>query len=99
MIGYYCILSLCLSSIKLFVYFYFGEKVLTAFKEMKRKLEDFTFSEKVSNHDWKQYIAIKGMKNEFNFSIMNLIKIQRETALIVGSFILQYAVILIQTSI
>jgi hypothetical protein len=99
MIGYYCILNLCISSLKLIVYFYFGEKVFTAFNEMKKKLEDFTLSENVSNHDWRQYIAIKGMKYQFNFSVINLIKIQRETALIVGSFILQYAVILIQTSI
>jgi hypothetical protein len=75
-----------------------GEKVFIAFNEMKKKLEEFIFSENASNYDWKQYIAIKGMKNEFNFSIMNLLKMRRETALIVGSFILQYAVILIQTS-
>jgi len=68
---------------------------------MKKKLEKFTISENISNHDWKQWIAIKDMsqQNVFKFSVMNLFEMQQKTGLIVFSIIIQYAVILIQTNV
>jgi len=87
--------------VKLIIYFYFGEKISSAFNQMKKKLEKFTISENISNHDWKQWIAIKDMsqQNVFKFSVMNLFEMQQKTGLIVFSIIIQYAVILIQTNV
>ena len=81
------------------IYFQFGEKIWLSFNELKSKLENYTLCKTLSNDDWKQWIAIKDMENQFNFSVMNVLKLRRKTALTIGSFILQYTVILIQTNI
>jgi len=94
-------LNLLICFVKLIIYFYFGENISSAFNQMKKKLEQFTISEILSNHDWKQWIAIKDMsqQNVFKFSVMNLFKMQNKTGLIVFSIVVQYAVILIQTNV
>ncbi len=87
------------SVVKLFIYFYFGEKIPKSFNHLKKKLEALVFSRSLSTDDWRQWIAIKEMKKQFHFSVMKSFKMRRETALTIALFILQYAVILIQTSI
>ena len=96
---YMICLDLFIRASKMIIYFQFGEKIWLSFNELKSKLENYTLCKTLSNDDWKQWIAIKDMENQFNFSVMNVLKLRRKTALTIGSFILQYTVILIQTNI
>jgi hypothetical protein len=87
------------SLVKIFIYFHFGEKIPNSFSQLKYVLEELSLKTNFSNDDWKQWVAIKSMKSEFNFTIYSFLKLKRETAITVCSFILQYAVILIQTDV
>ena len=92
-------LNLFISIVKLIIYFHFGENIFKSFNQLKKKLEELTLSKTLTNDDWKQLISIKDMKSQFTFSVMYTFKLRSETSITLGSFILQYAVILIQTSI
>ena len=93
------VIDLFTASVKLFIYFHFGEKIPNSFSQLKYILEELSLKTNFSNDDWKQWVAIKSMKSEFNFTIYNFFKLKRETAITVCSFILQYTVILIQTNV
>jgi hypothetical protein len=95
---YSFVFSLYLSVIRIFVYFHFGEKIPKSFTQLKNILEELSLKTNFSNDDWKQWIAIKAMEKEFNFTLFNILKLKRKTAITVCSFILQFAVILIQTN-
>jgi hypothetical protein len=88
-----------ISLVKIFIYFHFGEKIPNSFSQLKYVLEESSLKTNFSNDDWKQWVAIRSMKSEFNFTIYSFLKLKRETAITVCSFILQYAVILIQTNV
>jgi hypothetical protein len=91
--------NLFVSSVKIFIYFHFGEKIPNSFSQLKYVLEELSLKTNFSNDDWKQWVAIKSMKSEFNFTIYSFLRLKRETAITICSFILQYAVILIQTNV
>jgi len=92
-------MSFCSATIKLLIYFQFGENIPNAFRQLKNSLEELYLTNGLSSDDWKQWITIKEMEIQFNFSVMDLFKIRRATVLIIASFILQYAIILIQTNV
>ena len=84
--------------IKLLFYFHFGEMIPNSFNRMKDLLEELFLTNMSSIEEWKQWKAIQKMEKQFNFSIMKLFNMKRKTAVIIGSFILQYVVILLQTN-
>jgi hypothetical protein len=96
---YFFATDLFISSVIIFIYFHFGKKIPNSFCQLKYVLEELSLKTNFSNDDWKQWVAIKSMKSEFNFTIYSFLKLKRETAITVCSFILQYAVILIQTNV
>jgi hypothetical protein len=98
-ITYFFTIDLFVSLVKIFIYFHFGEKIPNSFSQLKYVLEELSLKTNFSNDDWKQWVAIKSMKSEFNFTIYSFLKLKRETAITICSFILQYAVILIQTNV
>ncbi len=99
LIAYFFVVNFFVSLVKIFIYFHFGEKIPNSFSQLKYVLEELSLKTNFSNDDWKQWVAIKSMKSEFNFTIYSFLKLKRETAITICSFILQYAVILIQTNV
>ncbi len=96
---YFFAVDFFISSVKIFIYFHFGEKIPNSFSQLKYVLEELSLKTNFSNDDWKQWVAIKSLKSEFNFTIYSFFELKRETAITVCSFILQYVVILIQTNV
>ena len=96
---YFYLSTSTVAFVKLFIYFHFGEKIPNSFNELKNTLNELSLTNHLSNDDWKQWIAIKEMKPEFYFTILNILQLKRETAITVALFILQYVVILIQTNV
>jgi hypothetical protein len=90
--------NLCFAILKNFLYFNFGEQIPKSFSQLKNILEELSLKTNFSNDDYKELIAIKAMEKDFNFTLYNILKLKRKTAITVCSFILQYAVILIQTN-
>jgi hypothetical protein len=95
---YFFAITLYFAILKNFVYFHFGEKIPKSFSQLKNILEELSLKTKFSSDDYKEWIAIKAMEKDFNFTLYNILKLKRKTALTVCSFILQYSVILIQTN-
>jgi hypothetical protein len=95
---YFFAITLYFAILKNFVYFHFGEKIPKSFSQLKNILEELSLKTNFSNDDCKEWIAIKAMEKDFNFTLFNFLKLKRKTAITVCSFILQYAVILIQTN-
>jgi len=95
---YFFGLILIISITKIIIYFHFGEKIPKSFSQLTSSLEILSLTTQLSNDEWKQWIAIKHMREDFNFTIFGVLKLERKTALTIGSFILQYVVILIQTN-
>ncbi len=95
---YFFAIDFFISSVKIFIYFHFGEKIPKSFSQLKNILEELSLKTNFSNDEWKQWIAIKTMEKDFNFTLYNILKLKRKTAITVCSFILQYSVILIQTN-
>jgi hypothetical protein len=87
-----------ISLVNIFIYFHFGENIPKSFSQLKIILEELSLRNNFSNDDWKQWIAIKAMEKVFNLTLFNILKLKRKTAITVYSFILQFAVILIQTN-
>jgi hypothetical protein len=84
--------------IKLLIYFYFGEEILSAYTQLKNKLEEIFSMIQLSNEEWKQWIAIKELEKQFNLSVFKVLKLKRAYLLSIGALLLQYSVILIQTN-
>jgi hypothetical protein len=99
LVTYFFAIGLYVSLVKILIYFHFGEKIPNSFSQLKYVLEELSLKTNFSNDEWKQWVAIKSMKSEFNFTIYSFLKLKRETAITVCSFILQYAVILIKTNV
>ncbi len=43
----------------------------------KKFLEELSLRTNFSNDDWEQWIAIKTMEKEFNFTLFNILKLKR----------------------
>ncbi len=84
--------------IKLLIYFHFGEEISSAYTQLKNNLEEICSMIKLSNEEWKQWIAIKELEKQFDLSIFKVLKLRRANLLAIGAFLLQYLVILIQTN-
>ncbi len=78
--------------------FILEKKIPKSFSQLKNILEELSLKTNFSNDDCKEWIAIKAMEKDFNFTLYNILKLKRKTAITVCSFILQYSVILIQTN-
>jgi hypothetical protein len=90
--------SFCIGFIKLLLYFHFGEQISNAYTQLKDKLEEICSMIQLSNEEWKQWIAIKELEKQFDLSIFKVLKLRRAYLLVIGNFVLQYSVILIQTN-
>ncbi len=91
-------ISFCIGFIKLLLYFHFGEQISNAYTQLKDKLEEICSMIQLSNEEWKQWIAIKELEKQFDLSIFKVLKLRRANLLAIGTFLLQYLVILIQTN-
>ncbi len=91
-------LNFCSGFIKLLIYFHFGEEISSAYTQLKNKLEEICLMNQLSNEEWKQWIAIKELEKQFDLSIFKVLKLRRAYLLVIGNFVLQYSVILIQTN-
>jgi hypothetical protein len=63
--------------IKLLIYFYFGEEISSAYKQLKNNLEDICSMIQLSNEEWKQWITIKELEKQFNLSVFKVLKLKR----------------------
>jgi hypothetical protein len=79
--------NLYFAILRIFIHFGFGENVLKSFSQLKNILEELSLKTNFSNDDWKQWIAIKAMEKELNFTLFNTLKLKRKTAITVCSFI------------
>jgi len=84
--------------IKLLIYFHFGEQISSAYNQLTNKLEEICSMIQLSNEEWKQWISIKELEKQFDLSIFKVLKLRRANLLVIGAFVLQYSVILIQTN-
>ena len=91
-------LNFCFGFIKLLIYFHFGEQISSAYNQLTNKLEEICSMIQLSNEEWKQWIEIRKLENQFDLSIFKVLKLRRANLLAIGAFVLQYSVILIQTN-
>jgi len=84
--------------IKLLIYFHFGEQISSAYNQLTNKLEEICSMIQLSNEEWKQWIAIKELEKQFDLSVFKVLKLRRVYLFVIGNFVLQYSVILIQTN-
>jgi hypothetical protein len=96
----YAIFSLTISftvgSVKLILYCYFGEMISNNFKKLIDKLDKNSLKREFSQEESMHFTAIKELEQKLTFKVYGF-KLKRGTLLTIIAFILQYAVILIQT--
>jgi len=88
--------SFTVGSVKLILYCYFGEMISNSFKKLIDKLDKNNLNNEFNEEDRMYLSSIKELKPQLNFNVFGF-ELKRRTLLAITAFILQYAVIFIQT--